>query len=199
MLRKHQCTSCDRLSRQNQAEPMYIREASDSDLNDVLNVVRLGFGGDCEAELVKDLLSDPSAKPILSLLAVIGDRAVGHILFTTAQLENTQNTTAIAILAPLAVVPDAQKQGIGGQLIETGLQILSKSGVDLVFVLGYPQYYRRHGFKPAVGLGFEPTYPIADEHTDAWMVQALRRDVIGSVCGRVICADALNKPQYWRE
>ncbi len=71
---------------------------------------RLAFGHEKEAELVKYLLSDPSAKLILSLLAFKGDRPVGHISFTTAHLKNRQNKTAIAILAPLAIVPDAQKQ-----------------------------------------------------------------------------------------
>ena len=178
---------------------MYIREALDSDLNDVLSVERLAFGHDNEAELVRDLLNDSSAKPILSLLAFKDDRPVGHILFTKAHLTNSQNTTTVAILAPLAIVPNAQKQGIGGKLIARGLQLLAKSGVDLVFVLGYPEYYPRHGFKPAGCLGFEAPYPLPHEHADAWMVQALRPDAIDSVSGKVICADALNKPEYWRE
>ena len=178
---------------------MYIREASDLDLNDVLSVERLAFGHDDEAELVRNLLSDPSAQPILSLLAFRDDVAVGHILFTAAHLTNNQNTIKISILAPLAVVPDAQRQGIGGKLIERGLQLLSRSGVDLVFVLGHPEYYPRHGFKPAGCLGFEATYPIPHEHADAWMVQALRPEIIGTVRGKVVCADALNKPEYWRE
>jgi len=149
--------------------------------------------------LVRELLHDHSAKPVLSLLAFKQDRAVGHILFTTARLFGTKDTASIVILAPLAIVPDAQKQGIGGRLIEQGLGLLSKSRVDLVFVLGHPEYYPRYGFKPAGHLGFEAPYPIPDEHADAWMVQALRPGVIGSVSGKVICADALNKPEHWRE
>ena len=66
-------------------------------------------------------------------------------------------------------------------------------------MLGYPEYYLRHGFKPAGSLGFEAPYPIPDKNADAWMVQALHPNVIGSVCGKVICADTLNKPEYWRE
>ncbi|MGK7896215.1 MAG: GNAT family N-acetyltransferase [Xenococcus sp. (in: cyanobacteria)] len=178
---------------------MFIREATDLDLKDVLEVERLAFGRDEEAELVRDLLNDPSAQPILSLLAFKDDLAVGHILFTTAHLTNKQNTIAIAILAPLAIVPDFQKQGIGSKLIKRGLQLLSRSGVALVFVLGHPEYYPRHGFKPAGCLGLEAPYPIPQEHSDAWMVQALRPSVIGSVFGKVICADALNKPEYWIE
>lgn len=178
---------------------IYIREALKSDLDDVLSIERVAFGEDEEAELVRNLLDDPSAQPILSLLAFQGDRAVGHILFTTARLTNSPNPASIAILAPLAIVPDAQKQGIGGQLIERGLQLLSRSGVDLVFVLGYPEYYGRHGFTPAGCLGFEASYPIPDRHANAWMVQALRPGVIGSVSGKVLCPDALNKPEYWQE
>ena len=177
-----------------------IREAGDSDLNDVLCVERLAFGRDEEAELVRELLRDPSAKPILSLLAFKDDLPVGHILFTNAHLEHSQNPAIeIAILAPLAIVPDAQKQGIGGKLIKTGLELLSKSGVGLVFVLGHPEYYPKHGFQPAGYLGFETPYSIPKENAAAWMVQALRPEIIGSVFGKVICADTLNKPEYWRE
>jgi putative acetyltransferase len=99
----------------------------------------------------------------------------------------------------LAVVPDAQNQAIGGKLIGRGLDLLRESGVDLVFVLGHPEYYPRHGFKPAGRLAFEAPYPIPDKNANAWMVQALRPDVIGSVSGKMICADALNKPELWRE
>lgn len=181
---------------------MHIREGSSSDLEDILLVERLAFGEEEEAELVKNLVSDRSAYPILSLLAFQDDHPVGHILFTNAHLRNNQNTLlslSLAILAPLAVVPDAQKQGIGGKLIEKGLELLSKSRVALVFVLGYPEYYSRHGFKPAGRLGFDAPYLIADKNADAWMVQALRPGVIGSVSGQVICADTLNKPEYWQE
>ncbi|MBE9114790.1 N-acetyltransferase [Lusitaniella coriacea LEGE 07157] len=178
---------------------MDIREASDSERNDVLFVERAAFGSDCEAELVSNLLEDPSAKPILSLLAFDGDRAVGHILLTTAHLTNKQNSVSIALLAPLAVIPDVQRQGIGGNLIEQGLNRLSESGVDLVFVLGHPGYYSRHGFQPAGCLGFEAPYPIPEEHAEAWMVRALRPDAIDSAGGKVVCADAISQPEYWRE
>jgi len=183
----------------NGIKKLHIREAVETDLNDVLLIERLAFGYEKEADLVRELLHDSSAKPVLSLLAFQKDRAVGHILFTKAQLFGSQDSASIVILAPLATVPDAQKQGIGGKLIEQGLELLSTSGVDLVFVLGHPEYYPRYGFKPAGNLGFEAPYPIPDVHANAWMVQALRSGVIGSVSGKVICADALNKPEHWRE
>jgi putative acetyltransferase len=177
---------------------MIIRKALYSDLDNVLFVERAAFGSDEEANLVRDLLGDDSAKPILSLLAFQGKRAVGHILFTKARLES-KALLSISILAPLAVVPDAQKQGIGGELIEYGLQVLLESGVDLVFVLGHPKYYPRYGFKPAGNLGFDAPHPIPNKNADAWMVRALRPEVIGTFSGKVICADKMNKPKYWRE
>ena len=177
---------------------MIIRKALYSDLDNVLFVERAAFGSDEEANLVRDLLGDDSAKPIVSLLAFQENRAVGHILFTKARLES-KAPLSISILAPLAVVPDAQKQGVGGELIEYGLQVLLESGVDLVFVLGHPKYYPRYGFKPAGNLGFDTPYPIPDKNADAWMVRALRPEVIGTFSGKVICADKMNNPKYWRE
>jgi putative acetyltransferase len=176
-----------------------IEKASDSDLEAVLSVERQAFGSDEEAELVRDLLADPSARPLLSLLASEDGRPVGHVLFTAARLEDDRDAASMAILAPLAVVPDAQRRGIGGELVTRGIQLLSESGVDLVFVLGHPEYYPRHGFEPAGRLGFAAPFPIPDKNADAWMVQALRPDLLGPVRGTVVCADAMNKPEYWRE
>jgi putative acetyltransferase len=176
-----------------------IEEALESDTQDVLSVERMAFGQDDEAELVRALLSDPSAQPLLSLLAWEGGRPLGHVLFTAARLREAPHAGTIAILAPLAVVPGAQRRGIGGALVARGLELLSAAGVSLVFVLGHPDYYPRHGFEPAGRLGFEAPFPIPDEDADAWMVQALAPRVIGPVRGKVICADALNEPEYWRE
>ena len=114
---------------------MMLRVARDSDLAEVLAVERAAFGSSNEAHLVRDLLADPSARPAVSLLAFRAQRAIGHILFTAARLEPSASMS-LSILAPLAVVPNAQRQGIGGKLIEHGLRILSNSGIDLVFVLG---------------------------------------------------------------
>ena len=179
---------------------MQIREASTSDLKDVLFIEREAFGHGKEAGLVNDLLNDPSAKPVLSLLAFDNHRPVGHILFTKIWLRGVPESPSMSILAPLAVLPDFQNKGIGGRLIDEGLRLLTESGVELVFVLGHPGYYPRHGFKqPAGALGFEAPFPIPDEHADAWMVKELRPNVIGRVSGKVACADMLNKPEHWRE
>ncbi len=179
-----------------------LRKATQADLNDVLRVAHLAFGeeeGPVIVELVTGLLNDPSAAPVLSLLAFDNNRAVGHILFTRARITAPETAVTAAILAPLAVIPDAQAQGVGGQLVREGLKRLADQEVALVFVLGHPTYYPRHGFRPAGALGLQAPYPIPDKNAAAWMVQELRAGVIGSVTGTVKCADALARPEYWRE
>jgi putative acetyltransferase len=176
-----------------------IRESTIEDLKDVLEVERLAFGEDEEAELVNALLVDPTAQPLVSLIAIDSKRAVGHIMFTSVSLTEPSSEIKCALLAPLAVVPEKQKMGIGGDLIHAGLAKLKDAGVELVFVLGHPEYYPRHGFVPAGILGFEAPYPIDDKNADAWMVQALRQGIIGSVRAKVVCAEALQDPKYWSE
>lgn len=180
---------------------LIIRETTESDLHGLLDAERQAFGSDEGpeiVELVQGLLNDPTAEPLLSLIALSEQRVIGHILFTKAKIILYEQISA-AILAPLAVIPDAQNKGIGGRLIMEGLRLLSERGVELVFVLGHPDYYPRHGFKAAGPLGFEAPYPIPGEVADAWMVQELRPGIIGSVKGKVLCADLLNQPQYWHE
>lgn len=177
---------------------MNIRQTTQADLDDILSVERAAFNRDSEVNLTRALLADPSAEPRLSLIAFVDDQPVGHILFTRGTLTNHPDV-ALTFLAPLAVVPKFQRRGIGGALIKRSLELLAKAGVDLVVVLGHPAYYPKFGFKPASKLGFEPTYPIPAEVVDAWMVHALKPDIVGRVSGRVICCDAMNKPEIWRE
>jgi predicted N-acetyltransferase YhbS len=66
-------------------------------------------------------------------------------------------------------------------------------------VLGHPEYYQPRGFRPAGALGFKPPYPIPEMNADAWMVKALHSRAFGIPARKVICADTLNKPEYWRE
>ncbi|XHH09829.1 MAG: GNAT family N-acetyltransferase [Candidatus Bathyarchaeia archaeon] len=177
---------------------MLIRETTPLDLNDILFVECEAFQKQTEADLTRNLLVDPTAKPLLSLLAYVENQPAGHILFTKAAISNVPHIN-VSILAPLAVVPKFQRQGIGSALIKKGLDLLSKQGVELVFVLGHPTYYPLHGFTQAGKLGFKAPYPIPEKHSNAWMVQALKANIIGSVAGKVSCSDALNKPEYWRE
>ena len=179
---------------------MNIKKATDSDLNDVLHIETEAFGHSKESNLVNGLLNDDSTKPLLSLLAIDDDdEAVGHILFTKVRITGNEDALSAMILAPLAILPDAQGKGVGGKLIKEGLMQLSESKVDLVFVLGHPEYYPRFGFKPAGARGFEAPYHIPAKDASAWMVQELKPGIIENFRGKIVCADTLNEPEHWHE
>lgn len=184
-------------------DTLSIRPAGDADLSDILEIQRRAFGAEEEAALTAALLADPTAAPVLSLLAQKNGGPAGHILFTRARPASSRQPVAAALLAPLAVVPELQGQGIGGALIAAGLRDLSDAGVNLVFVLGDPAYYGRYGFVPALPAGLEPPCPIPSEYHDAWMVLALHPGLVGAETktarGQVRCADAISRPEFWQE
>jgi putative acetyltransferase len=176
-----------------------IRAAKVEDLDAVLDVETRAFGEPDEAELVRNLLADPSAEPLISLLAFDGDKAIGHILFTAVKVVGAAEQIIGMILAPLAVVPEAQGLGVGDALSREALAASKKGGVDLVFVLGHPGYYPRFGFAPAGQFGLSAPYPIPAKDAGAWMVLAHRDGLLGNVTGTVQPADMLMRPEYWRE
>jgi putative acetyltransferase len=177
------------------------RETGQKDFNDIMMVEERAFGYDKEAKLTAGLLGDSTAKPILSLLAYYEGKAIGYIIFTRVYIdEMNTDQPLIHILAPLAVIPEYQKQGVGGLLISEGLKRLKESGSELVFVLGHMDYYPNHGFIPDAGkLGYAAPYEIPEEYANAWMVQSLIEGEFSIKGGNVLCCDELNKPEHWRE
>jgi putative acetyltransferase len=149
--------------------------------------------------LVNELLDDSTALPLLSLVAEEGRRVIGHILFTAVGLPTADRDISARILAPLAVSGEHQRGGVGGGLVREGLRRLTDEGVDLVFVLGHPDYYPRFGFRPAGALGLDAPYSIPPEKAAAWMVMELHPGIVGTVRGVIRCAATLHQPQHWRE
>ena len=117
------------------------------------------FGTPLEGSLV-DTLRD--SEDFLSLVATIDEQIVGHILFTPVTLEPPVDLR-IAGLAPMAVRPDHQGSGVGGQLIRAGLDACRAHGYAAVVVLGHPDYYPRFGFVPAHTFGLTCEFPAPPE------------------------------------
>jgi putative acetyltransferase len=178
-----------------------IRKTGINDFDYIMFVEEHAFGYDKEAILTANLLKDPTAEPTLSLLAFDKNKAIGHILFTRVYLdEMTLDQPLMHILAPLAVIPEYQKKGIGGLLINEGLKQLKAMGSELVFVLGHMEYYPKYGFIPDAGkLGYNAPYPIPEEFANAWMVQSLNKEGFTINKGNIICSKELDKPEHWRE
>jgi putative acetyltransferase len=138
----------------------------------------LAFGEPLEARLVDALRGIPD---YLSLVATIDERVVGHILFTPVTIEPSVDRR-VAGLAPMAVRPDHQRAGIGGQLIRAGLEECRRRGYSAVVVLGHPEYYPRFGFAPAHTFGLTCEFPSPPE---AFMAIELESDALSGIGGLV--------------
>ena len=138
----------------------------DSDAARVVN--DRAFGADSgEAELVDALRAGGATVPELCLVAVDGDAVVGHILFSRARLSSGHEVLA---LAPMAVLPEHQRSGVGSQLAKAALRRAAATDFPLVVVLGHPEFYPRFGFQPAVDYGIAAPWDVPAE---AWTVVPL--------------------------
>ena len=119
----------------------------------------MAFGQTNEAILVDALRAH--AQLCISLVAVADDQVVGHILFSPVTIESGP-ANAMG-LAPMAVLPDYQKQGVGSLLVREGLVRVHRAGFNIVVVLGHANYYPRFGFVPASQKQLRSEYPVPDE------------------------------------
>ena len=110
-----------------------------------------------EARLTDELREDAGFLPHLSLVALDGDRVVGHVIATRGWLEPL-GAPALG-LGPLGVRPDVQGRGIGTVLVHALLAVAEAADERLVALLGAPGYYRRFGFHRSVDLGVDPPDP----------------------------------------
>jgi putative acetyltransferase len=138
-----------------------VRFETADDYEGVRRVNESAFGRVDEAELVDALR--PCANPQVSLVAVSESQIVGHIFFSPVSVQSEEGSFTALGLAPMAVLPEYQRRGIGSGLIREGLKACRNLGHDLVFVIGHPKYYPRFGFKPARQLGFSCEYHVPDE------------------------------------
>jgi putative acetyltransferase len=131
-----------------------IRPEEPGDRPAIHAVHAAAFGQEAEARLVERLRADGDL--VLSLIAIT-DRPLGHIAFSRLTMPGTPAVRACA-LAPLAVHPTAQKQGLGSALVTDGVRRLAHAGWDLVLILGDPAYYGRFGFTAQSARAFETPY-----------------------------------------
>jgi putative acetyltransferase len=137
-----------------------IREEQARDEEQVRLRLQAAFSTDAESKLVDALREN--GKALISLIAVCGEDVVGHILFSPITTTPPGETKGIG-LAPVAVLPAVQSQGIGSQLILSGLQRCKKLQFDYCVVLGSPKYYHRFGFETASEYGLENEYGADEE------------------------------------
>lgn len=138
-----------------------IRPEQSEDIAMVHHVVHQAFGQQAEANLVDALRRNGKAK--ICLVAEDNGRVIGHILFSEVMLEAGENRLIGIGLAPLAVSPERQNEGIGSRLSEEGMSRCREAGYLFAVVLGHPEFYPRFGFVPASRFGVKSEYNVRDE------------------------------------
>lgn len=151
---------------------LIIREETAQDLAGITRVNELAFDRSGEARAVIDLRVRGAIT--LSLVAIIAEQVVGHLLFSPVNIRSAAGNSDARVvgLGPLAVLPAYQSRGIGSKLCSAGLEECAQRGFAAVFVLGHPAYYPRFGFKPAGQLGFTCQWDVPEE---AFMVKIFER------------------------
>jgi putative acetyltransferase len=166
-----------------------IRTETEQDYAAVYEINQLAFNRHAEALLVESIRASSSYLPELSLVAEQDGRLVGHILFSLVTLAALDGDLPLVCLAPLAVLPAYQRQGIGARLVLYGLEECRRLGHTVVNVLGHPEYYPRFGFQPARPMGILPPFDVPDE---AWMIVELQPGALAGLRGVVRYPPAFN-------
>lgn len=167
---------------------MNIRPEQPADLSQIDRIHALAFGRNHESILVEKIRNSPYYIPELSIVAEIDGFPVGHILFSYIHLVGDRNLQVLA-LAPVAVKPEYQKQGIGSALIKEGLRIAQTREEHLVTVLGEPSFYSRFGFESSQLYGIECPFPLPAE---VFMIMPLK-NYHASDRGKIVYPPAFNE------
>ena len=158
-----------------------IRAEGEGDWDAVRKINELAFKQPNEANLVEALRA--KASPFISLVAVDGKEVVGHIFFSPVTIQAEEDSFTALGLAPMAVLPERQNQGIGSLLVREGLKECKRIGENVVVVLGHPDYYPRFGFVVAKEKGLSCEYPVPDE---VFMVAELTPNALNGRKGLVV-------------
>lgn len=164
---------------------MIIRQEIKNDYKKVYSLVKSAFetaehSDGNEQDLVNALRNSDAFVPELSLVAEIDGKLVGHIMFTEAKA----GENIVLVLAPLSVLPENQKQGIGKALIKKAHKIAKELGYNYSLVLGSEKYYSRLGYTPAEKFGIEVPEGIPSAN---FMAMKLQENVV-PISGKVIYA-----------
>ncbi len=160
---------------------MRIRKELPEDIEAIYKLNVAAFESTAEAVLVNKLRE--TGELTLSLVAVDESEIVGHIAFSSVNIAGSNKPNLCALgLAPMAVLSEYQRKGIGTQLVQDGLRFCAEAGYDVVVVLGHPNFYPRFGFFSAKQFGIKCEYDVSE---DVFMVKVLREGILQGVTGVV--------------
>jgi putative acetyltransferase len=165
------------------ADRVILRRENPREQGAVRSLNEAAFGRHDEADLIDRLRTEDAV--LASFVAEYEDRIVGHILFSRMSIETGTGPVSAVALAPLAVLPEHQRRGVGGRLIRHGLDWLRERGEQVVIVLGHPGYYARFGFSSDRASSLASPFP-----AEAFMALELLPGALDGIRGRVRYPDA---------
>ncbi len=157
---------------------MIIRNEEPRDVPAIRSINEDAFGRPDEADLIEHLRRDGVV--LGSLVAEVEGQIVGHILFTRMWIDTIAGAVPAVALAPMAVLTEYQRQGIGQRLVRHGLDLLRDGNEAIVIVLGHPDYYPHFGFSVEKARCLESPFP-----PEAFMAMELIPGALAGVQGKV--------------
>jgi len=173
---------------------LQVRESAGNDSEAIELLYSAAFPNEDLTALVRGLLGLPDVA--MSLVAVIEQQIVGHVVYTKCGL--TGGHGEVALLGPLVVEPARQRSGIGSSIVRAGLKRLGDSGISHVYVLGDPKYYGRFGFRSEIEISPPVPLPpdLPPEWDGAWQSLALGNDAVSGP-GLLVAPDPWLNPTLW--
>ena len=159
-----------------------IRQENINDYQEVYHVIKIAFetaehSDGNEHDLVVALRNSDNFISELSLVAIKDNKIVGYILFTKIKIGKYEEVA----LAPLAVLPEYQRQGVGSALIKEGHKVARKLGYQYSVVLGSKMYYTKFGYIPADKYGIKAPFDVPNENFMAIKLNDAKIEVKGVV------------------
>ena len=176
---------------------MNIRLAQETDLDSILKVIETAFS-DEESKIIMtlsaELSNETNRASITSLVAEVDTQVIGYASYSPILLKTASSISGY-ILAPLAVSPEHQKQGVGSNLVNAGIDMLTEDDANVLLVYGDPAYYGRFGFKEEIGHSFVPPYTL--QYPFGWTGMMLNDSLVPEQPLQFDCVAALSKPELW--
>lgn len=111
------------------------------------------------------------------------------------RLDFPEDSRVVQLIAPVAIAPEFQNQGLGQALLTFGLDALRARGVDVAVTYGDPGFYAKVGFSPITQDQAAPPLPL--QSPDGWLAQSLTGASFAPLVGPSKCVEAFNDPAYW--
>ncbi len=148
---------------------MIIRQEQEKDYSAVFTLIESSFKHLQESDhkeqfLVERLRKSDAFIPELSLVAENEEKIIGYILLSKVEIISNDKKIITLALAPIAVLPEYQRKGIGKALIAEAHKRAILSGYTSIVLLGHKDYYPQFGYRKASEFGIIFPFNVPDEY-----------------------------------